>query len=315
VVDEGGRVILFMNRRGSAAFLQCRKCGHVLRCRRCATTLALHSAGRSDDSARLVCHYCNLQTRTRPECPSCSSTSIGAFSPGTQAVVEEVARQFPNAGVLRWDRDAARTARDHAALLERFVSGDERVLVGTQMVAKGLDIPSVTLVGVVSADTGLAIPDFRAGERSFQVLTQVAGRAGRGRDAGRVIIQTFQPEHYAIQAAADQDFEAFYRVEIRLRAEYENPPYSRLVLLEYTDLDAARSYRQADYFARVLRREKAKSGEGSTQVIGPTPGYPIRVRGLTRWHIILKGESPERLLDLAPLPRGWAVDVDPISVS
>jgi primosomal protein N' (replication factor Y) len=130
-----------------------------------------------------------------------------------------------------------------------------------------------------------------------------------------VIIQTFQPEHYAIQAAADQDFEEFYRVEIRLRAEYENPPYSRLVLLECTDLDASRSYRQADYYARVLRREKAASGEGSTQIIGPTPGYPIRVRGLTRWHIVLKGEVPERLLDLAPLPRGWAVDVDPTSVS
>ncbi|MBI2965462.1 MAG: primosomal protein N' [Chloroflexi bacterium] len=314
-VQVGGRVILFLNRRGTAAFLQCRECGHVLRCRRCATTLALHRPAADGGPGRLVCHYCNLQSRLPPECPACSARAISAFSPGTQAVAEEVARLFPDAGVLRWDRDAARTARDHATLLDRFVNGTERVLVGTQMVAKGLDIPSVTLVGVVSADTGLAIPDFRAGERAFQVLTQVAGRAGRGSGAGRVIIQTYQPDHYAIQAAADQDFEAFYRVEIRLRAEYDNPPFSRLVLLEHADLEATQAYQQAEYFARVLRRAKATSGEGSTQVVGPTPGYPIRVRGLTRWHIVLKGEAPERLLDLVSLPRGWAVDVDPVSVS
>lgn len=313
-LEAGGRVILFLNRRGAAGFLQCRKCGYVLRCRRCATTLTLHS-GQAGAEARLVCHYCNLQVRARVECPACSSKSIAAFGAGTQAVAEEATRLFPHAGVLRWDRDSARTARDHAALLEQFAAGPERVLVGTQMVAKGLDIPSVTLVGVVSADTGLAIPDFRAGERAFQVLTQVAGRAGRGRTAGRVIIQTFQPGHYAIQAAADQDFEAFYRTEIRLRAEYDDPPFTRLVLLEYSDPDAAQAYRQADTFARALRRAVTTSGEGSTRVIGPTPGYPLRVRGLTRWHVILKGEAPERVLDLAPLPRGWAVDVDPISVS
>jgi primosomal protein N' (replication factor Y) len=313
-LDAGGRVILFLNRRGAAGFLQCKKCGHVLRCRRCATTLTLHS-GQAGAESRLVCHYCNLQTRARAECPACSSRSIAAFGAGTQAVAEEVGQLFPDAGVLRWDRDSARTARDHAALLERFVTGPERVLVGTQMVAKGLDIPSVTLVGVVSADPGLAIPDFRAGERAFQVLTQVAGRAGRGREAGRVIIQTFQPGHYAVQAAADQDFEAFYRTEIRLRAEYDDPPFTRLILLEYSDHDAAQAYRQADTFARALRRAVTSSGEGSTRVIGPTPGYPLRVRGRTRWHVILKGEAPERVLDLTPLPRGWAVDVDPISVT
>ncbi|MBI4220203.1 MAG: primosomal protein N' [Chloroflexi bacterium] len=314
-LEAGGRAILFLNRRGSAGFLQCRKCGHTLRCRRCATTLALHSPARDGESARLVCHHCNQQTKWRPNCPGCGAAALASFNPGTQAVADEVERSFPEAGVLRWDRDIARTARDHAAVLKRFLEGPERVLVGTQMVAKGLDIPAVTLVGVVSADTGLAIPDFRAGERAFQVLTQVAGRAGRGKNAGRVIIQTFQPEHYAIQAAADQDFDAFYRVEIKLRAEFDYPPFSRLILLEYAAGDPTAAFRHAEYFARVLRHERLASGEGSTQILGPTPGYPFRVRGLTRWHITLKGEAPSRLLDRVPLPKGWAVDVDPVSVS
>ncbi|MBI4306148.1 MAG: primosomal protein N', partial [Chloroflexi bacterium] len=314
-LESGGRVILFLNRRGAAGFLQCRKCGHTLRCRRCATTLTLHRAEGTRDASTLLCHYCNLRTKWRAECPRCGAAALASLNPGTQAVAEEVERVFPGAGVLRWDRDVARTARDHAAVLARFLEGPERVLVGTQMVAKGLDIPAVTLVGVVSADTGLAIPDFRSGERAFQVLTQVAGRAGRGKNAGRVIIQTFQPEHYAIQAAADQDFEAFYQVEIRLRAEFDYPPYSKLILLEYADPDAAAAFRQADYFGRLLRHQRLASGEGSTQILGPSPGYPLRVRGLTRWHLILKGEAPSRLLDRVPLPRGWAVDVDPISVS
>ncbi|MBM3958835.1 MAG: primosomal protein N' [SAR202 cluster bacterium] len=311
----GGRVILFLNRRGNAGFIQCRRCGSSLKCRRCSTTLAAHAVPRKEDGGvRLVCHYCNLQTRYRTDCPVCGSSALVPFAPGTQAVVEEVNRRFPRAGVLRWDRDSARTAREHTALLERFIAGPEHVLVGTQMVAKGLDIHSVTLVGVVSADTGLSIPDFRAGERAFQVLTQVAGRAGRGR-AGRVIIQTFQPEHYAVQAASDQDFSAFYATEIRLRSDFDNPPFSRLVLLEYADADPLKAVREAERFARVLRRAGDTSGEATAQVIGPTPGYPLRLRGLTRWHLILKGDAPTRLLDLAALPRGWSVDVDPVSVS
>lgn len=314
-LKAGGRVILFLNRRGTAGFIQCRRCGSSLKCRRCATTLAAHGTARNDEGGRrLVCHYCNLQVRFRPECPACGSSALVPFAPGTQAVVEEVNRRFPRAGALRWDRDSARTAREHTALLERFISGPEHVLVGTQMVAKGLDIPSVTLVGVVSADTGLSIPDFRSGERAFQVLTQVAGRAGRGR-AGHVIIQTYQPEHYAIQAAADQDFDGFYSTEIKLRAEYDNPPFSSLILLEYADADPVRALREAERFARVLRRSGETSGEATTQVVGPTPGYPLRLRGLTRWHLILKGEAPSRLLDLSALPRGWSVDVDPVSVS
>lgn len=158
----GGRVILFLNRRGNAGFIQCRRCGSSLKCRRCSTTLAAHAVPRKEDGGvRLVCHYCNLQTRYRTDCPVCGSSALVPFAPGTQAVVEEVNRRFPRAGVLRWDRDSARTAREHTALLERFIAGPEHVLVGTQMVAKGLDIHSVTLVGVVSADTGLSIPDFR----------------------------------------------------------------------------------------------------------------------------------------------------------
>lgn len=314
-LDADERVILFLNRRGAAAFVQCRACGHVRRCRRCDTTLTYHQGEGSREPAQLTCHYCNYRVRYTTACRECASRQLLPVGTGTQAIVGEVNRLFPGTGVVRWDRDVARTARAHAEILERFVKGPAQVLVGTQMVAKGLDIPDVTLVGVVSADTGLAIPDLRAGERAFQVLTQVAGRAGRGPHAGRTIIQTFQPDHYAIVAAAAQDFDAFYAVELEMRRRYANPPFTKLIRLGYSDPDAETARDAAMDLARTLRRVRAASGEAATEVIGPSPSYPARVRGLTRWHILLKGATPARLLDRVSLPRRWIVDVDPISVS
>ena len=234
---------------------------------------------------------------------------------GTQAVVTEVERRFPNVGVLRWDRDVARTARAHGEVLDKFLKGESRVLVGTQMVAKGLDIPEVTLVGVISADTGLSIPDFRAGERAFQVLTQVAGRVGRGPGGGSAIIQTFQPEHYAVQAAAVQDFEAFYQVEIGLRAEHADPPFTRLIRLGHSHYDPSAALEEAKRMAAALSDERIASGDTGTEVIGPSPSYPFRMRGVTRWHIVLKGAQPESLLNRVQLGRDWTVDVDPAAVS
>jgi len=314
-LDAGGRVILFLNRRGTAAYVQCRQCGSVRTCRRCDTSLTMHRSDMPDGIDSLVCHYCGYRVRPSVKCRVCNGEDMRPMGSGTQAVVAEVERRFPDVGVLRWDRDVARTARAHGEVLDKFLKGESRVLVGTQMVAKGLDIPEVTLVGVISADTGLSIPDFRAGERAFQILTQVAGRVGRGPDGGSAIIQTFQPEHYAVQAAAVQDFEAFYEVEIGLRAEHADPPFTRLIRLGHSHYDPLAALEEAKRMAAALNDERIASGDTGTEVIGPSPSYPFRMRGVTRWHIILKGAHPEGLLDRVQLGRDWTVDVDPASVS
>jgi primosomal protein N' (replication factor Y) len=314
-LSAGDRVILFLNRRGAASHVQCRNCGYVRRCNRCDTALTYHRGGASDVPENLVCHHCSRRIRYTNLCPGCSERRLLPSGSGTQSVVDEVSRLFPGSGVLRWDRDVARTAQAHSEVLTNFLAGGNQVLVGTQMVAKGLDIPSVGLVGVVSADTGLSIPDFRAGERAFQILTQVAGRAGRGTDQGRAIIQTFQPEHYAVVNAASQDFGAFYQTELELRRQYANPPFTRLIRLGFSDPDPDVARLDAMDLAASLGYQAEIAGGTPSVVIGPAPSFPTRVRGRTRWHIIIKGSQPELLLDRTDLPAGWTVDVDPISVS
>jgi len=314
-LDEDGRVILFLNRRGAASFVQCRECGAVRRCRRCDTSLTYHRAERRGESASLVCHHCNYRVRAGRACPECGGTQMRRRGAGTQAVVDEVRGLVPGTKVVRWDRDVARTAREHTAVMDRFLEDDAQVLVGTQMVAKGLDIPAVTLVGVISADIGLAVPDYRAGERAFQVLAQVAGRAGRGPRGGRVIIQTFQPHHYAVAAAADQDYESLYEAELELRARFANPPFARLVRLVCSRSDVGEGADEVREFAGRLRQEQASSGETGIEIVGPTPCFPFRVRGLARWHVVLRGQQPASLLDRVPPPRGWTIDVDPVSLA
>lgn len=235
--------------------------------------------------------------------------------PGTERVVEVVNEHFPRAGAMRWDSDTARTFKDHMDLLKRFTEGTPKVLVGTQMVAKGLDIPAVTLVGVVAADIGLAVPDFLSAERSFQVLAQVAGRAGRGPSGGEVVIQTMQPEHYAIQAAAAQDYEWFYQREIEIRARHDMPPYSKLIRLLYAGPDAVEAHENAYGTAARLQHRREISGLTGIEVIGPTPSVPFRLRGMFRWQIVLKGAAPAQLLDEESPGDGWSVDVDPVSLS
>lgn len=314
VLDGEGRVILFLNRRGSASHVQCRNCGYSRRCSRCDSNMTYHRAENGVPAA-LICHYCSRRIRYTNACPECHEHRVAPSGTGTQAVVDEVERLYPRAGTIRWDRDVARTARAHEEILSRFLNGAERVLVGTQMVAKGLDIPSVELVGVISADTALSIPDFRSGERAFQILTQVAGRAGRGKSRGDVIMQTFQPEHYAIQAAVEQDFEAFYRMEIELRRTHANPPFTSIVRLGFSDPNADTAKSEAFEFADIIKHKATASGLESVQLLGPSPSFPARVRGVHRWHILLKGNQPAELLDQIQLPHGWTVDVDPVSVA
>ncbi len=306
-LDGGGQAILFLNRRGSAPYLQCRGCGQNLKCRNCESPTAYHS-----DRGVLLCHYCDARRKPPAQCPACRSYKLSYFGIGTKAIVEEMGRTFPGAPVLRWDRDAASRPGEHLALLERFRSGEASVLVGTQMIAKGLHFPGVTLVGVVLADVGLNAPDFRAGERAFQVLCQVAGRAGRGARRGRVIVQTYRPDNYAVRAAASQDYRRFFTQEMAHRREQGNPPYAGLIRLVNLHTNAALCEREASRLADQLRAECDASGHSEIEVLGPTPAYPSRLRGRYRWQIVLRGPNPRVLLKDVRLPRAWAIDVDPL---
>ncbi|HEX77894.1 MAG TPA: primosomal protein N' [Dehalococcoidia bacterium] len=305
----GEQAILFLNRRGAASIVQCRDCGFVLRCRRCHIPLTYHSAERG-----LICHQCNYQSRVPQSCPQCDSPRIKFLGVGTQRVEEEVARLFPSARLLRWDRDVTKGKNAHERIMERFLRREADVLIGTQMVAKGLDMPLVTLVGVVSADVGLYLPHFRAGERTFQLLCQVAGRAGRGPGRGRVIIQTYTPEHYAVQAAAGHDYAAFYERELAFRREHHLPPFARLARLVYTHPNASQCQKEALRLYRRLEQERASQGIADLDLIGPSPAFLERIRGRFRWHIILRGAEPARLVEGVPLPQGWSLDIDPVNL-
>jgi len=302
-------VILFLNRRGGATFIQCRSCGFVLRCKRCEATLTHHFA---EDA--LICHQCNYKKPVPRICPRCSSRQIKFLGIGTQKLEQEASLAFPRARLLRWDSDITRRRDSHGEILSKFRTRQADILIGTQMVAKGLDLPSITLVGVVSADTGLNLPDFRAGERTFQLLSQVAGRAGRGVSGGQVIIQTYSPEHYAIQAAARHDYASFYDREIAYRRQLHNPPFTRLALLTYSHPNDARCQKEAERMRDVLAGERDAKGIDNLSLIGPAPAFIHRLRGRFRWQLILRGTELPTFLSPISLPQGWTIDIDPVSL-
>ncbi len=306
----GEQVILFLNRRGTSPFVQCRDCGHVMRCRSCEVALTYHA--RED---RLICHQCGYSTPVPEKCPECGSPRMKFLGTGTQKVEEEVAKLFPQARTLRWDRDVTKKRSSHGDILKKFESHEADILVGTQMIAKGLDIPLVTVVGVVNADLGLYFPDFRAGERAFQLILQVMGRAGRGIRGGRVVIQTYTPEHYAIIAAAEQDYLTFYEQEAAFRHHYGYPPFSRLARMVYTHTSVERCQDEAARMTGILRDEKDSQGLANTNLIGPSPAYTERIRGRYRWQIVIRGPDPTALLAQVPIPQGWTVDVDPVGLA
>lgn len=302
----GEQVILFLNRRGAATFVQCRDCGYVARCRRCDSPLTYHS-----DAADLECHRCGYHVRAPSLCPECGGRRIRYMGLGTQRLEEETAQAFPAARLLRWDRDVTQARGSHEAILRRFIAHQADVLIGTQMLAKGLHIPSVTLVGVVNADIGLHSPDFRAAERVFQVLTQVAGRSGRGERPGRVIFQTYSPDNYAILAAATQDYPAFFADEVRRRMELGLPPLTRIarLLFQHTNRQAAQE--EAEKTANHLSVTADTLGLPGTKVIGPAPAPYERLRGRYRWQVLVQGLDPNALLDAVKLSKEWLVDIDP----
>lgn len=292
----GHQTILFMNRRGFSTFVLCRECGHVMVCPHCDVSLTLH--GPQSRRSELVCHYCNHSERVPDVCPSCGGTHIRYFGAGTERIEDEVRKSFPEARVARMDVDTTRRKGAHRAILGAFRAGRIDILVGTQMIAKGLDFPNVTLVGVVSADTALNLPDFRAAERTFQLISQVAGRSGRGDAPGRVVVQTYSPEHYSILAAASHDYRAFYEAEIASRREVGYPPSRQMARILLRGMDESATARHAGVIARACR-ELACVSDGTVEVLGPAPAPIGRIAGKFRWHLLLLSGDARALREAA----------------
>ena len=309
VLTANQQAILYLNRRGTSTFVMCRDCGHVEACPRCAAPLAYHSAGEM-----LLCHHCNRRYPVPTVCPDCKSKRIRFFGAGTQTLEEAVKLEFPDARTLRWDRDVTGAKGSHDAILSRFVAHEADVLIGTQMIAKGLDLPLVTLVGVIAADVGLFLPDFRAGERTFQLLTQVAGRAGRSALGGRVIVQTYHPDHYAVIAASHHDYDGFYRQEIAFRRQQNYPPFRRLAQLVYYHSQRVKAEAEAKRLAAQLAAEITRLALPETDLIGPAPCFFGQQRGLYSWQMVVRSPDPAALLRHAPLPPGWRLDIDPVDL-
>jgi primosomal protein N' (replication factor Y) len=314
-LGKGQQVILFQNRRAYATFLLCRECGYTAGCPNCAVALKLHAAERL-----LRCHHCDYERVAPTTCPKCGGQKIGKFGIGTERIEEEARAAFPAARVLRMDKDTTSRRGSHGSILDAFRRREADILVGTQMIAKGLDFPGVTLVGVISADTSLNLPDFRAGERTFQLLSQVAGRAGRGPEPGEVIVQTFNPEHYAVAAAARHDYAGFYEQEIALRRELGYPPFADLVNVIAADESEAQARERLQELVGKLRG--SAQGAVPIEILGPAPAPLARLRGRYRWHVVIRSRDRDYVtrtvreaLDALPaVRRTVAVDVDPASM-
>jgi primosomal protein N' (replication factor Y) (superfamily II helicase) len=325
-LEKNEQAILFLNRRGSAGFLQCRDCGFVPQCSACAIALGYHRRGVRGDIERLVCHQCNRSRSPYDRCPMCGGARLRPMGLGVEAVEEAVQELFPGTRTLRWDRDVTQGRHAHETILAAFTEGKADVLVGTQMVAKGLDLPAVTIVGVISADIGLHIPDFRSAERTFQLLTQVSGRAGRaGGDPdarsgdrlspGRVVVQTYTPDNYAIVAAAQHDYHTFFEAEVELRRAQAYPPFIRLARLVYSHTNADYGRQQAERMAQTLRDDIAQRGLPGADLIGPAPPHIPKWHGRFRWQLTLRSPDPAELLKDLTLPEGWVLDIDPASIA
>ena len=323
VLKKGQQAILFLNRRGTATYVFCRSCGTVAKCPQCDTPLTYHVEGQMPDTKNqtglrqptsdLRCHRCGYTRKMPEKCPHCQSDQMRAYGLGSEKVETEVERLFPSARVLRWDWETTRQKDAHEIILSHFAAQRADVLVGTQMLAKGLDLPKVTLVGIVLADVGLNLPDPFAAERTFSLLTQVAGRAGRSALGGRVVLQTFQPEHYAIQAASRHDYAGFYTRELQERRKLGYPPFSRLARLEYRHFDPIKAESEARAEAARLSADIQAENRKQTDLIGPVPCFFSKIGGWYRWQIVVRGPDPASLLKIKNL-QGWRVEVDPVSL-
>lgn len=319
-LNAEGQVILLLNRRGFATHVQCQACGHSVTCPQCDLSLTLHQPG-----SRGICHGCGRVIKVRPTCSECGTTGLSIRGSGTQRLEDNVARTFPEARVARMDADTMRRRGSHEATLDAFRRGDIDILVGTQMIAKGLDFPSVMLVGVVYADAALHLPDFRAAERTCQLITQVAGRSGRGPKGGRVVVQTATPDHPAIRAAAVHDYNAFVRHELPIREALGYPPFGQVVRFVVRSRSETAAREWAEHLAGRLRQQIASGATNATgvRVLGPAPAPIERLRDAWRWHLQIQGPDGGLLRELVrqaidglrvPDSVAWIVDVDPVEM-
>ncbi|MDA3947619.1 MAG: primosomal protein N' [Spirochaeta sp.] len=312
----GAQSILFLNRRGYAGVFQCRSCGYQSDCPKCSVPMTYHK-----QQGRMVCHYCGYRTKPITVCPECGSLDVGYTGFGTERIEEDLTRELPNMRIARLDTDVTGKRGALGELLDRFASGEIDVLLGTQMVAKGLNFPRVRTVGIVMADTGLSLPDFRAAERTFALIVQVAGRAGRFRTDGEVIVQTMRPEHPAILQAVRMDIEGFYRDELAVRRELRFPPFSRLLRLVIRSSRRDHAENAADAIAALLRQRIANIA--GVELLGPAPAPLERINRNWRYQIILRGASAGTLVQLVASVRGeitrhrgvyTELDVDPVQL-
>ncbi len=315
-LDKKEQALLFLNRRGFSTLTLCMKCGEQVHCPHCSIPVTLHRGARPT----LLCHYCNWQGPIPEKCDACKDGPIQQVGLGTEKVEEELKAKFPKARIARMDLDTTRKAGSHDEILDRFRKHETDLLVGTQMIAKGHDFPGVTLVGIVGADVGLALPDFRASERVFQLLVQVAGRAGRGEKEGTIYLQTFHPDHLSIVSAARHDTQGFWERELELRKDLEYPPFCKLGLLIYRAKDEKKAHRASEKAAEKLRRDAGKYG---VRVVGPAPAGIFKLRGHYRFQVLLKAAKPQAIRQLLQsldsgleTPAGGfrVVDLDPQSM-
>jgi primosomal protein N' (replication factor Y) (superfamily II helicase) len=313
-LDQGGQIILLLNRRGFHTFVLCPRCGHVVKCHACDVAATYHKSRHT-----LICHTCDAERSCPSACPGCGAPALHYGGIGTERLEREIRAAFPDVVARRMDSDTMRAPGSHEEVLGAFKAGAVRILLGTQMIAKGLDFPNVTLVGVVNADTGLHLPDFRAAERTFQLVAQVAGRTGRGDRPGRVIVQTYAPDHPAIRAAAKHDFEEFAQNELPERQKYGVPPYGRLVRL----IARGPEERAVAGYMKDLAAAFRLAADSSVRVLGPAPAPIIKIRNLFRFHLQLRCPNSKPLQNLVdivpgrhPAPHGieMAIDVDPITM-
>ena len=299
------QVIILLNRRGYATFIICRECGCVLKCPDCDVTLTFHQR-----PAILRCHYCGYQAKPPNTCPQCRSHYIRYFGHGTQRLEEELTKEFPEARIKRMDLDTTGRKGSHERIYRQLVAGEIDILLGTQMVAKGLDLPNVTLVGIIAADSGLNLPDFRAAERTYQILTQAAGRSGRGEKEGTVIIQTFNPEHYSISALVQQDEAAFYQQEMLFRRQAGYPPFNYLVRLVFSGPILSNVMTMARQTTAQIKQQASASEpkEQKLEIIGPHPAVIEKIKNRYRWHTIIKANKLEIIQNLLPLLGSLSAD-------
>jgi primosomal protein N' (replication factor Y) len=316
-LKEQGQIILLLNRRGYATSIQCPTCGQAVRCAACDITLTHH---RTENKA--ICHYCDYTIPAPTVCPNCGSGGIRYAGFGTQKLEQEVRSRFPHVPCLRMDSDTMRKPGSHEKALASFRAGEVKILLGTQMIAKGLDFPNVTLVGVINADTALHFPDFRAAERTFQLVTQVAGRTGRGEKGGQVVVQTYSPDHPAILAAQQHDYAAFAAQELPVRSEFHYPPAAAMIRLIVRGGSETQTEHFTEHIVERMRDAAAELGS-DVRFLGPAPAPIAKLREKYRFHALLQGQNPDEMRTIIrratdamkpPDDVQWVVDVDPVDL-